>query len=78
MDEGYRERPEAARLPPVTKEVIAAASMEMIAFRARKGCPEEIVELMPTLVYVILAPFTGVPAAREFVERAVRSHRGAS
>jgi AcrR family transcriptional regulator len=68
LEEGHRYRRQATRLPALIAEAIAAAVMETAAFYVRHGSAEELLGLLPLITYVILAPFTGTDAAREFVE----------
>jgi AcrR family transcriptional regulator len=69
LEEGYRFRPEAERLPHVVSEALTAVMFE-VAYRElrehRKA--ERLLELVPLLAYAILAPFMGPKAATDFVQ----------
>ena len=69
LQEGYRHRPQAARLPRLVSEAIAGAIMETAVSYVRQDRVAELLGLLPTIAYVILAPFTGTDAASEFVDR---------
>ena len=67
LAKGYAQRPEAAELPESISEAIVGAIMEAVAFHIRHGRAEELIDLLPVLTYLILAPFLGARAASEFV-----------
>jgi AcrR family transcriptional regulator len=69
LEDGYRYRPEAAELPRLLSEAIAGAVMETAATFVREGRLHELRGLLPSVTYLILAPFTGPQEATEFVER---------
>lgn len=69
LEQGYRYRHQAAQLPRLISEAIAGGAMETAAYYVRHNRTEELLGLLPLITYVILAPFTGTDAAREFVER---------
>jgi AcrR family transcriptional regulator len=71
LADGYSYRPEAAELPGSVSDAIAGAAMETVAFYVRHDRAEELIGVMPLIVYMVIAPFTGVDAAREFIERKV-------
>ncbi len=54
---------------------IAGAVMETTASYIRRDRAEELFTLLPTLVYMILAPFLGQDDAREFIEGKLRARR---
>jgi AcrR family transcriptional regulator len=69
LEDGYRYRPEAARVPRIAGEAIGGVVLEAINSYLRCGRIGELGELVPGLAYVILAPFMGTDAASEFVVR---------
>jgi AcrR family transcriptional regulator len=76
MEEGYRFRPEAQGLPKVSSEALTAAMFELAHRELRERASiEGLLEIMPQLAYVILAPFMGPEGAGEFVEGKVSSTR---
>jgi len=72
LEEGFRCRLEASQLPQLVAEAIAAGAMETAAFHVRHGRGGDLLGVLPLITYVILAPFTGTNAAREFVEGKLR------
>jgi AcrR family transcriptional regulator len=77
LEEGYRIRPEAERLPRTVSEALMATMFERayLELRERRDAGG-LLETMPSFVYVILAPFMGPEAAGEFVEAKVESLAG--
>lgn len=67
LEEGYRYRPQAAELPRLFAGAIAGSVLELAAFYIRHGRAAETPGLLPLLIYVILAPFTGVREANELI-----------
>lgn len=67
LEEGYRQRPEAAALPRVCSEAIAGAIEELFRHLVARGLVARARELVPQCAYVALAPFLGAEAALEFV-----------
>jgi AcrR family transcriptional regulator len=65
---GYDQRPEAAVLPRVVSDAIIAATMETVAFYIRHTRTEELVELLPLIADLVIAPFLGADAAAEFID----------
>lgn len=72
LRESQRTPPEAAEISPSVSNAIAGAIMEMAAFYIRRERTEDLFGLQPLVTYMILAPFTGTDAAREFVKRKLR------
>ena len=68
LEEGYRQRPEAERLPRLCSEAVAGAILELLRRRTVEGDATKVCELAPHAVYVALAPFIGPAAALELVE----------
>lgn len=68
LEEGYRQRPEAERLPRLCSEAIAGAILELLRQQVLSGRVEMMRELAPHVTYVALAPFLGPAAALEHVE----------
>jgi AcrR family transcriptional regulator len=71
LEEGYRQRPEAARLPRLCSTAISHAVFETIRSRIEQEGAGEVPRYMPQLSYIAIAPFTGPEAAVELVERLV-------
>jgi AcrR family transcriptional regulator len=69
LEDGYRYRPEAAKVPRLVSETIAGAMMETVGFYIRHDRDAELPDLLPLSTYMILAPFTGTDAACELVDR---------
>ncbi len=69
LEDGYRHRPQAEGLPRFCSEVISGAISELIRVQARRGRAEQMLELLPQVVYVALAPFTGHDEALRLVRR---------
>jgi hypothetical protein len=68
LEEGYNYRPEAQGLPKACSEVLAAAMFEL-AFQELRGDggAEGLLQLLPQIAYMTLAPFMGPAAATEFL-----------
>lgn len=77
LEDGYRYRGGLGELPRTVAEAITGAISEMAAAKVREGRTGEITSLMPISTYLILAPFTGVEPAREFVEAKLKALGGA-
>jgi AcrR family transcriptional regulator len=72
LEEGYRFRPEAERLPRITSEALMATMFEWAFHELRQSRgAERLLAILPQLTYVILAPFMGPEAAAEFVEKKI-------
>jgi AcrR family transcriptional regulator len=73
LEEGYRYRPEAGVLPRTCSEVLGAVMFEL-AFRElrERRSAGQLLQILPELVYVCLAPFMGSEAATKFVESKLR------
>jgi AcrR family transcriptional regulator len=68
LQDGYRQRPEAALLSRAAGEAIACAVMEIYTYYLRHHPAEELWKLAAPLAQMVLAPFIGVEAADGFVE----------
>jgi AcrR family transcriptional regulator len=75
LEDGYRLRPEAERLPRLCSEAIAGAIQELLRRKAVAGPTERMLEIAPEAVYVALAPFIGPEKAIELVESKVATAR---
>jgi AcrR family transcriptional regulator len=74
LEEGYHYRPEAEGLPRLCSEALAAVMFESAHRVTRRGRGAEgLVEIVPQLIYLCLAPFMGPVAAGEFVEGKIRA-----
>jgi AcrR family transcriptional regulator len=67
LEDGYRQRPEAASLPRLCSEAIGSALAELGFHHIASGCNADLRELVPQSVYIVLAPFIGPVAAGDFV-----------
>ena len=72
LAEGSSQRPEASRLPDSVSDAIVGAIMEAVGHYVRNGRAEELADVLPTLTYLIVAPFMGAQAAAEFLDGKVR------
>jgi AcrR family transcriptional regulator len=68
VEEGYRYRPEASRLPRLTSQAIAGAFFEMAQRDVAEGRWGTLRARLPQLTNIALAPFTGADEAIELVE----------
>jgi AcrR family transcriptional regulator len=68
LEDGYRQRPQAAEVPRLVSEAIAGTVLETAALYSRQDRTAELPGLVPLSTFIILAPFIGVDAAREFVD----------
>ena len=69
LEEGYSYRPEAQRLPRLSSEAITGATFEVIQRHVARDDFAGLVERLPQLVYVVIAPFTGPQEAVRLIER---------
>lgn len=76
LEDGYRYRPEAARVPRIAGETIGGAVLESINSYLRSGRTADLPELVPGVAYMILAPFMGPDAAYGFIVRKAREGDG--
>jgi len=75
LEEGYRQRPEATGLPRLASEAIAGAIQELFRHEVLAGRTESMLERLPLVAYLTLAPFLGVAPAIEFIEAKLRARR---
>jgi AcrR family transcriptional regulator len=68
LEDGYRQRPAAERLPHLCSEAIGSAIIGLMRWQVREGRTERLIELLPEAVYLALAPFIGPRAAVRLVE----------
>ncbi len=73
LEDGYRERPEAAALPRLCSEAIGGAILEVMRRQVLTGESERMLEVLPQLVYVALAPFVGPAMAMRLVSERCRA-----
>jgi hypothetical protein len=71
LEDGYRQRPEAERLPKLSSEAIGGGLWELLRRQVVRGRAHRVLELAPQGAYVTLAPFIGATEAAEFVEAKV-------
>jgi AcrR family transcriptional regulator len=67
LEEGYRQRPQAAGLPRLFSQAIAGAIFEIIQHDVASGAVAELPTRLPQLAYVATAPFLGPAAAIEAI-----------
>jgi AcrR family transcriptional regulator len=68
LEEGYRQRPEAASLPRIFPQAIAGAIFELVQREVEQGHFATLGSLLPQLTYISLAPFTGAQEAIQLVK----------
>jgi AcrR family transcriptional regulator len=78
LEDGFRQRPRAEKLPRLCSEAIAASVLGMMRWVVYEGRTERMLEILPQAVYVALAPFIGPAAAMELVETKVAAIAGTS
>jgi AcrR family transcriptional regulator len=71
FEDGYRQGPQAERLPRLCSEAIAASVLGLMRRTVDEGRTERMLEILPQAGYVALAPFIGPTAAMEFIEAKV-------
>jgi AcrR family transcriptional regulator len=59
LEDGYRQNPEAARLPRASSEAIAGAILGLMRRIVVEGKTERLLSIAPAASYTILAPFIG-------------------
>jgi AcrR family transcriptional regulator len=69
LEDGYRCRPEAARLSHLTSDALVCAAMEVVALYLRGDRARDLPGLVPLVAYTTLTPFIGADAACELVDR---------
>jgi AcrR family transcriptional regulator len=73
LEDGYRQRPQAERLPRLCSEAIGGAIFELIRRQAVHGRTAQMLELLPQAAFVAMAPFTGAAEALELVRTKCRT-----
>jgi AcrR family transcriptional regulator len=76
LEEGYHYRPEAEDLPRLYGQAIAGAIFELIQRHAARGEADSLIQHVPQLTYIAIAPFTGAEEAIELVERMMARQEG--
>jgi AcrR family transcriptional regulator len=71
LQEGYHYRPQAAELPSIIGQASAGAIFEIIQRQTARGEADRLIEHLPELTYIAIAPFTGAEEAIELVEQMV-------
>ena len=69
FEDGYRQRPQAERLPRLCSEAIGNAVVGLMRWHVAEGRTERMLEVLPEAAYVALAPFIGPEAALAFVRQ---------
>jgi AcrR family transcriptional regulator len=59
LEEGYRYRPQAERLPSLCSQAISGAIFELIRREIARDHGQTLMQHLPQLVYIAIAPFTG-------------------
>ena len=72
LQEGYRYRPEGARLPAIIALAVLCGDAEAISFYLRHFPPSQLPGFIPLGMFMTLAPFIGTTAAGALIERKVR------
>jgi hypothetical protein len=75
LEDGYGYGPEAANASRVAAEAIAGATLELINQNVRHDRANDLPGWLPLIAYTVLAPFTGVRAASDFVDRKVAEYQ---
>jgi AcrR family transcriptional regulator len=71
LEDGYRQRPEAERLPRLCSEAVGGAIWETLRRHVLAGRGKDVTELIPQAVYLALAPFVGAADALQYVDTRV-------
>jgi AcrR family transcriptional regulator len=75
LEDGYSYTPAAAQTSRVVGETIAGATFEVINHNVRNQRATDLPGWLPLIAYMVLAPFTGVRPASDFVDRKVAEYR---
>ncbi len=73
LEEGYRLRPEAAELPRLVSEGISGANHEIFRRQVLGGRTEHMLEQLPLVTYLTMAPFLGPAPALDLIEEKLRA-----
>jgi AcrR family transcriptional regulator len=77
VEGGNRDRPQSERVPPAVTEAIVCAVLEAVNFYVRHDRVEELRGIVPSITYMVFAPFLGTGDARAFVETKVHAEAAA-
>ena len=77
LEEGFRQRPEAAALPRLVPQAIAGGIFEIVQQEVAAGRTEELPRRLPELTYVAIAPFLSPPAAISVLREKVAADQAA-
>jgi AcrR family transcriptional regulator len=75
LQEGYRQRPQAERLPHICSDAITGAMLETVHDDIYNDRIEQLPRLLPQLAHVALAPFIGPEEAGALVDAKVDALR---
>jgi len=75
LEDGYRQNPDAARLPRACSEAIAGAILGLMRRVVVEGKTERMLSIAPAAAYAILAPFIGPEEALAQVQDWARGAR---
>jgi AcrR family transcriptional regulator len=78
LEEGFRYRPQAAELPRLCAQAIAGAIFEIIQRFVARGEVDLLMQHLPQLTYIAIAPFTGAEEAIALVEQMIARSEGRS
>jgi AcrR family transcriptional regulator len=78
LEEGYRQRPEAADLPRLVSEAISGGMQELLRRQVARDRTEQMLELLPQAAFLSLAPFIGTASALDLIESKVQGRRSGS
>ena len=73
VEGGNRSRPETQPGAATVIEAVVGTVLEAVNFQIRRDRAEELRGLVPTIAYMVIAPFMGTRDADEFVEAKVRA-----
>lgn len=80
LEEGYRRSPDGTGVPRLVSEAISGVIQELFRHQIVIGRGEQMLELLPLIAYVTLAPFIGAARAQDLVssklEGPARDRRG--
>jgi AcrR family transcriptional regulator len=72
LEDGYRQRPQAAVLPRLCSEAIGGAVFELMRRQVTVGRSPQMLELLPEAAFVAVAPFIGPERAIDLVRERSR------
>jgi AcrR family transcriptional regulator len=76
IQEGYRQRPQAQKLPRLASQAITGAIFEIVQRHITQNDPAGLTTRLPQLAYIAIAPFAGAEETIEIVEEMKANHDG--